>query len=490
MSRALIVQLAADRIDAVVARASGGGLQVDAVETVPIVGNDMGTAAKQLVTTLEPYQPAKAKILLAVPSASVNWHYLTLPPSPPEDLPALVQLQLDLDVPRDDEPIGYDFLPLASAPEHPQRVLAMVLKVAELARARNFGRVSGLRLDGLVPVAFGWPSIEVPRDESSAAVECFIAAWGTEATIWAWHAGEIALLRQVQLPEDSASSNVVPVIASQLRRTLLSLAQDGMSTEAASIYVVGETDGAAHSLAEWLGERLAREVVAVAPQNVDLSTIAPHDRGGVLPMLGLGGRALRGEPPMMDFLHPRKPPAPQSNRRTLVLGGIVAALLVGIIGWQGYVALNEPIWMAEELEDEIYQINQELEPLQIEERDAARIRDWLAETPNLLAELADLSRDWRPQPLDAPEFAIANDGVLKRIDITKRTVVLEGNVARHEAVRPLENRLRDTGHRVRREQSEPADDGGQYPWRVQIAIDILDQSTADPSDESPTEAQP
>ena len=37
-------------------------------------------------------------------------------------------------VARDENQIGCDFLPLAGTPERPQRILAMILKVAELAR--------------------------------------------------------------------------------------------------------------------------------------------------------------------------------------------------------------------------------------------------------------------------------------------------------------------------------------------------------------------
>jgi hypothetical protein len=149
-----------------------------------------------------------------------------------------------------------------------------------------------------------------------------------------------------------------------------------------------------------------------------------------------------------------------------------------MIGWQMYANLNEPLWTTEKLQDELYTINQELEPLQAEERDAARIREWLDASPNLLTELAALGEDWRPETFDSKDFAIANDGVLKRFDLTNRRLILTGNVASSAAVQPLENRLRDTGHRVRREQSDPTTDGGQYPWQVQIVVDVVDGSPA------------
>ena len=448
MSRVIILHLAPDQVSAVVAHVNGGELQVQAVEIVPIVSSDIAPAAKQLVAALEPHHPSKAKVLLAVPSSSIKWHYLTLPPSPPEDLPALVRLQLDLDSSREDEAIGYDFLPLAGSEDRPQRVLAMVLKVADLARAHSLGRVSGLRIDGIVPLAFGWLGFSLTPSEQTTEAEVFVATQDKEATIWARWAGEMALLRQVQLPEEPASETAVAVLASQLRRTLLSLAQEGISTDSASISIVGEPLADISPLAESLGNKLGRVVQTLTPEVSNLSAMPQAELNNYLPLLGLALHAARGESPIMDFLHPRKPPAPKSNNRTLVLAGIAASLLTAIVGWQGYTTLNEPVWRADQLDDEVRAINLDLESLEVEERDAARIGEWLDASPNLLAELANLSTEWRPQPPDSPVFEMANDGVLKRIDLTRRTLVLEGNVASSAAVQPLENRLRDSGHRV------------------------------------------
>lgn len=482
MSRAIVVQLGADQVRAVVARAEGNKLHVDAVEIVPVVGTDLTTAEKQLAAALEDHHPSKAKVLLAVPSNSIKWQYLTLPPCPPEDLPALVKLQLDLESSRDEDSIGYDFLPLAGSPERPQRVLAMVLKMAELARVRNFGRVSGLRVDAVVPLVMGWPALQRDSNNAASEAEIIVACENKEVTIWATHAGELALLRQVQVSEEWESPNSGGAIAGQLRRTMLSLAQEGVATEATRMILMGEPASFLQQVSANLTQQLNRPVEAAPPAEITLPSHAQSARNVLLPLVGLAHQATGNEPPTLDFLHPRKPPAPRSNRRTMVLGGIAAALLAAIVGWQGYVTLNQPLWAAEQLEDELYTVRQELEPLEAEERDAARIRDWLAASPNVLTELAELSRDWRPQPFDSMDFKIAEDGVLKRIDINNRRVVLTGNVANSAAVQPLENRLRDGGHRVRREQSEPATDGGQYPWQVQIVVDVVDGQ--------PVEAQP
>jgi Tfp pilus assembly PilM family ATPase len=480
MSSAIVLQLASDKIRAVVTRASGESLLVDAIETVPIVGTDLTAAEKQLSAALEDHHPTKARVLLAVPSSSIRWQYLTLPPCPPEDLPALVKLQLELESSRDDEQIGYDFLPLAGNAERPQRVLAMILKVADLARVRNLGRVSGMRIDAVVPMAMGWPAREVTTNEQAAEVQVFVALENKEATIWATSNRELALLRQVQLAEEWESPGSTAFLAGQIRRTMLSLAQEGIATEAAPVFVLGEPAESLEQLAASLGQQLGRSVQAARPKEVVLPTNAQAERGELSPLLGLAWQAVRNQAPQLDFLHPRKPPAPQSQRRTMVLAGIAATMLASLIGWQGYAALNNPLVAAEELEDELSAVNQELEPLQAEERDAARIRDWLAASPNVLTELAELSKDWRPQPFDASDFAIAKDGVLKRIEINNRRVTLTGNVANSAAVQPLENRLRDGGHRVRREQSEPAADGGQYPWQVQVVVDIVDGQPTEP----------
>jgi hypothetical protein len=474
MSRTIIIQLATHQIRALVLRSEGNSLHVDAIETVSVAGADMTSAEKQLAAKLEVHHPAKARVVMAVSSSAIKWQYLTLPPCPPEDLPALVKLQLDLEGTRDEEQIGYDFLPMLGNSERPQRVLAMVLRVAELARIRNFGRVSGMHIDAVVPLAMGWPSLEIESAELTDGIRLFVALEQKEATVWAANAEGLALLRQMQLAEQWQAPPSAAVLAGQLRRTMLSLAQEGITTDDAQVFVIGEPRLALQNLAGTLGEQLGRPVHAAQPIEIILPTDVEFDRAELLPLLGLAQQAVRNETPLLDFLHPRKPPAAKSNRRTMILAGAAATLLALLVGWQGYAALNDPLTAAAELDDQLADVKQELEPLEIEERDATRIRDWLAASPNVLTELAELSKDWRPQPFDSADFAIANDGLLKRIDINNRRVLLGGNVASSAAVQPLENRLRDDGHRVRREQSDPATEGGQYPWQVQIVVDVVD----------------
>ncbi len=477
MSRAIVIQLSSQEIRAVVVREEGAALHVEAVVAVPIEGADLTSAERKFAVALEAHHPQKAEVLMAVPSSAIKWQYLSLPPCPPEDLPALVKLQLDLESSREEEAVGYDFLPFAGSEDKPQRVLGMILKVAELARVRNFIRIAGLKIDHLVPLALGWPALGDALCPPDNATQVFVAAQNKEATIWAESAGQLALLRQVQLAEDLVSEAAASGIAAQLRRTLLSLSQEGIPTDAAKMMLLGEPIVAVEMLAENLRGQFSQSVQTLKlPPDIAI----PHaNQSDLLPLLGIAWQAVRDQPPQFDFLHPRKPPEPKSNRRTLVLAGVAAGLLVALLGWQGYANLNEPLWATETLEDELATLNQELEPLQAEERDAARIRNWLNASPNLLTELAAVGEDWRPQPFDSPEFSLPSDGMLKRLDLANRRLVLTGNVASAAAVQPLENRLRDNGHRVRRDQSDPITDGGQYPWQVQIVVDVVDAGTTE-----------
>ncbi len=483
MTRAIVIQLAAHEIRAVVARADHSSMHVEDVIAVPLEGNDVAAAAKKFAAELDAHHPHKAQVIMAVPSTAIKWQYLSLPPCPPEDLPALVKLQLDLESSRDDEAIGYDFLSFAGSAERPLRVLGMILRVAELARVRNFSRVAGLKVEHLVPLALGWVGLAEKLQSAAETKQVLVAIQGKEATIWAIVAGEMALIRQVTLVEDLDSGKATTAVAAQLRRTLVSLSQEGIAADEAEIFVLGEPLTELQDLAGELRGQFPQSVrTASLPPEIRLPASAAAIQAELLPLLGLAWQTVQGQPPVLDFLHPRKPSAPKSNQRTLVLAGVAAGLLTALIGWQMYANLNEPLWAAEKMRDELYTVNQDLEPLQAEERDAARIREWLAASPNLLTELAALGEDWRPEFFDSQKFSLANDGILQRIDLTNRRLVVTGNVASNATVQPLENRLRDTGHRVRRERSEPAPDGGQYPWQVQIVVDIVDSD--------PVEGQP
>jgi hypothetical protein len=238
---------------------------------------------------------------------------------------------------------------------------------------------------------------------------------------------------------------------------------------------VGHSAAALDGIANSLRTQLTQPVV-VLPLTAELigagsQTLAD---GEFPPLLGLANQTVRGTPPVIDFLHPKKPPAPQSNNRTFVLAAIAAGLLLAVLGWQGYATLNGPLWQAERLQDELAVLKKELAPLEAEERDAMRLSDWLSATPNVLTELTTLGQDWRPEPLESPKFELPNDAVLKRWEMNNRRITLDGNLASSAAVQTLENRLRDETHRVRRQESEPVKEGGQYSWHLEVEVEVVD----------------
>jgi hypothetical protein len=477
MSRAIVINLGTTVLRTVVANGDGGHASIEARVSVPVEGGDLISAERELVRLLEPYHPHKSKIFVGVNSSAIKWQSLTLPPCPPEDLPALVKLQLEIESSGGEDDVGYDFVLFGGVPDRPKRVLAAVLRTAELARMRNFSRISGLKVDAIVPAAMGWEALgDVIRPDSDIT-DVFIGLQWKEVTLWAKHANRPVLFRQFQLAEDIENPASATSIGAQVRRTLLSLSHEGITTTTARIALMGNSTGLLEEIAKSLGTQLTQPV-EVLPLPVELvgGNLDSVADGEILPLLGLANQATIGAPPVIDFLHPKKPPAPKSNNRTYVLAGIAAGLLVAILGWQGYATLNSPLWQAEKLQDELVALKKELAPLEVEERDAMKISDWLSAMPNVLTELTTLGQDWRPEPLESPKFALQNDGVLKRWEMNNRRITLDGNVASSDAVQALENRLRDKTHRVRRQESEPVKEGGQYPWHLQVEVEVVDEA--------------
>jgi hypothetical protein len=277
------------------------------------------------------------------------------------------------------------------------------------------------------------------------------------------------------LAEELENPASAATIGAQLRRTLLSLSQEGILTTAARIGLVGSSAATLDGIASLLRTQLTQsvEVLALSVELVgaDLQNVVD---GEFLPLLGLASQAVGATPPVIDFLHPKRPPAPKSNNRTYVLAALAAGLLFAVLGWQGYATLNGPLWQAEKLQDELAVLKKELAPFEVEERDAMRLSDWLSATPSVLTELTTLGQDWRPEPLESPKFALPNDAVLKRWEMNNRRITLDGNVASSDAVQTLENRLRDETHRVRRQEREPVKEGGQYPWHLEVEVEVVD----------------
>ncbi|MCA9238041.1 MAG: hypothetical protein KDA44_21355 [Planctomycetales bacterium] len=455
MSRVLALHLKPHEATAVVVRTGGAKPAVEAACRVPLSREDAPARRGELIAAaLAPWKVGRLPAVIALPRDGLLWQNFQLPPAPDEDLPSLVAMQAQRDLPLDDDGAGFDFLPLEGDAETPRRVLGVGLARTAWERLLETCTAAQIKPRHIVPEAVGWPLL-VER-QLSAAVEGGVAAHlgvATEpgwAAIWAAASGDVRLLRSVRLPEDGDAAVLATVLAGELRRTRLALGQIHQQAAGADVYLIA--DHPPLELAERLGESLggavraldARQAFVVEP-DVDAGEI-----GDWASLASLAAATATGERPALDLLNPRRPPAPPTNVRTYSLAAAAALAACALVVWQGYRNLQAPYEAAAVADAERAAIEETLPELAIAERRAALIDRWEQSAAAVLPVLSDVSTGARPQPPSAEDFAAGTDVIITRFNMVGPTLTLDGAAKDAAALQPLETRLREHGYRVDR----------------------------------------
>ncbi len=296
MSRAIALKLQSNSALAAVVRDGSGALAVEAVVRIPLAeGGDMQAAGQRLAEALAAQCAGRTPTVVAIPRSDLYWQSIDLPPAPADDLPDLVHLQAQRDLPLADDGEGFDFVPLMGDENHPHRVLGVGVTPQQLGRVRQLCDAADLKLTHVVPEPMGWPEVGKRADDAlpaGSAVTVFAAMADRQATVWATEGEALRLLRTIWLPAEADAEGDVAVLAGELRRTLIALAQRRPNEPAASRVVpdpgaptpagapltclyCGEN---APSIAAQLAATLGREIDAVGLETIINATAIDEGR--------------------------------------------------------------------------------------------------------------------------------------------------------------------------------------------------------------------
>jgi hypothetical protein len=283
----------------------------------------------------------------------------------------------------------------------------------------------------------------------------FASITGRQAVVWATERDSLRLIRTIWLPDAVDIDEQLPVLAGELRRTLMALSH-GHAAQQADIACLYCGDRAAEA-AERLSSVLSREVHA-APLSTIMDDTAAREIASAIewaPLAALGASLTAHRQPLADLLHPRRRPAPPSRRRSYALVGAAAALAAALIAWKGYRNINEPKEIAVAADAQRQALALQLEALAKDETKAAAVQNWLDDSINLLTELDGLGEQLRPKPLDAADFKADEDVVVTKLAVTGRQIALEAAARAAAALPPIEHRLRAANYTADRGAIDP-----------------------------------
>jgi hypothetical protein len=390
-----------------------------------------------------------------------------------------------------------DFIPLAGDAQNPHQVLAAALSAAGLTEAREVCAAIGVE-PNRVPLRAAAVAALVERaglvgDEKVALI---VNPLVDEADLTVQAGDKVVLMRTVRLPDLSQHEGRQRALLGEIRRTMTAVRQQLADRKVDQVVVCGSASAADPS--GDLSDELDVPVTHFDPASQAPSGLASHGvpSDGLARFAAVLGMALNEadrRAPIIDFANVRRTAERHRFGRVHALAAAAAGIGVLAVGFSMWRQAAAPARELAEIEAEIATMQAQVEPYEAMTARADAVESWLATDVNWLDELEQFGRRVRPQPLTSKEFPVDEDVVVTQITMARNSglnavgghIDMQVKAKSDAAVRDLEQRLRDGGHRVvpggvQRDTTVPG-----YPrsTTVQVQVTPTEEET-DPSVEA------
>lgn len=428
---------------------------------------------------------APAPVLICVGRDRVILKDIRHPPVPAHEEAAIVRFQAVKELTDSPDEVVIDYTP-ASDPQAPgeRRALVLIARRELLQAYLALCKAAGLKLAGLTPRPFGTVACLKSQLGASAltpAPEPASAAVAVLAVGQRW--AEFCVVRGDYLLF-SRSLAVGPGLLGEVRRNLTVYAGQAPQHPMRALYVADSGEHAA--LRERLQELLAYPVHPFDPfGGAERPELPGRERGAFAGAVGLLQSRLRGQELPINFVQPREPkPQVNPNRRLILLAaGLAATVVVGLI----VLALMHRQSQLKELaalSAYSLRLNEDLKPLEEDEKQAKALEQWQAAEVNWLDEMYDLAQRFpdhekmrlteftaipiaTPRTAKGPQYvaSVTLTGVCTEDELAQRLVAAMNEDSRHYRVVSLTTDVNRGGV-----------DARQLPRRFTEKVDIQKRS--------------
>ncbi len=426
-------------------------------------------AAEALRQFLQHHHFSAKEVTVALGRSEVVARRMSVPLVPQEELPQIVRIQAETKVSTALDQLRLDFVPLGPRGEQ-QEVLLVELQQEKFQRLTELLDKCGLsvRRVTISSVALAQLLAQLRGPLSAADAELIVLATHTRVEVVAVRGQSLVFSHGSPLASPGANGQQVLL---EVQRCLGALRNWDPELSLSRIWVLGPQGEQEHLAAE-LQQRVSPPV-----EVLDLTPLAPKQApqelaawSVVLGLLSLEGQA-RVE--VVDFLHPRQPPAPAHPVRRRLIGalvgaGVVLGLLASWVGWQA-ARLDEQI---AQVQTELERAQQVVQRSQKLHRTASALQSW---QQSQVAWLPHLQQLLQAQQVHQPPAVYLTQLHLESLAHGRKGQVRvqgSGRAQSRQAAEEFLQFLADRGYRVRPQALEPDPEGEAYPWRFGLDVEV------------------
>jgi len=446
-----------------------------------LTGKQIGS---RLAAAMSGQLPGKVTTLVGVGRDNVQIKLLSLPPAPADELPDLVRFQAEREFTALGSDAALDFIPLSGDEVTPHQVLALALSPAGMTEALEVCQALGVEPDR-IPARACAPAALATRGGASGSgkVALIVNPLAEEADLTVQADDKIVLVRTVRLPDPTQADARQRALVGEIRRTLAAVRQQLADRQVEKVIICG-ADSPMISSGALRGELgLPVEILdpaTQAPSGLSTKGLSAESLGRFSAVLGMALAEADRRPPIVDFANVRRRTEARRFNRVHALATAVAAAAVLWFGFYFWRQISEPKRELADLQNRIRDLQTQSDKYKDVTAQAAAINRWLATDVNWLDELEQFARRVRPQPLTAKDFPTANDAVITQLTVIRPVGIgaaggrldVKGVAKSPSAVKELEERLRDSAHRVtpgggNQDKAVPG-----YDWSFGLAVHV------------------
>ena len=447
-----------------VALESEGGEAVETPDAAPAFDPRL---AEALRAAIQKHKAGRATALLGVDRGSIELMHFALPPAKDEELPELVAHQVVRESSLFVEGAAMDFLAATDDPAQPRAITAAILPQAQLARIHATCAAVGIRPYRLLLRPYASASLFARTTSPPEDVCLLVNRVADEADLTVLVRGKVVFSRTARLPGDADQETATQRLAAEINRTL-AVSQESTAAEGPveAIYIFG-SPGEHQDLVDEIREEISLPSMVIDPfVAVDVaSPLALENSGSFASLLGMLLDETRGGAHAIDFLHPRKPPAPKNRRRPIAMAAALATVLVLAGGYYVWDQLATVDAKNHELSDELGELKDLMKQAAKKEQLVQAIREWQATDVNWLDELRDFSL----------RFPSSRDAIILNMTMSPaRTgggaIQFAGLVRDPSIVVRMESNIRDKFHEIRSKRVQERQREKDYTWRFETSM--------------------
>ena len=341
--RLLALEWNDDEARLVVAESRGEGVTIEQAFAVslkprqPDAEQAEVNVGERIAAALAARAVGRIDALVAVSRSDVEMRQFSLPPAPDEELPELVRFQAmrEFGALEDDWPL--DFVPLDGLPDQPRKVLAAAVDPQLVERMRQTCQTAGVKPRRMILRPGAAASLLCRhRDTDDGKVRLLVDVLADEADLTVIVDRKAVFVRTARLSGDPLEvAEHARVLLAEIRRTMVAAQNQLGGRRIDSISVCGS--GPRNTA---LAARIEKELLTPTSSFDPLSGLtlgrelrsAPPDRPDrFAPLLGMVLDELDRTPHAIDFLNPRRPPRPVSQRKKYATAGLAVAFVVALL---------------------------------------------------------------------------------------------------------------------------------------------------------------